>query len=232
MNSRQIVTIGTVLRRTDFQEADRILTLLTPDQGKVRVLAKGVRRAKSKLAGGIELLSISDITYIPGRGELGTLISARMLTYYDAIVTNLARTMLAYDFIKIINKITEDPAGEEYFNLIKLALTGLNDLELSKNLVELWFSMQLLKITGHEPNLSTDKTGKKFESNLDYLFSFDDMAFEVRKDGPHSANLIKLLRLAYATDNPLVLGNIQKTEDLADAAVSLIKPLIQSAFGL
>jgi DNA repair protein RecO (recombination protein O) len=42
----QIITTAIVLARTEFQEADRILTLLTPDQGKLRAIAKGVRRAK------------------------------------------------------------------------------------------------------------------------------------------------------------------------------------------
>ena len=45
----QIVTTGIVLARTDFREADRILTVLTPDNGKVRVIAKGVRLPRSKI---------------------------------------------------------------------------------------------------------------------------------------------------------------------------------------
>ncbi|MDO8591465.1 MAG: DNA repair protein RecO, partial [bacterium] len=67
------VTQGIVLSRTDFGEADRILTFLTNDHGKVRAIAKGVRKSKSKLAGGIELFSISDLTLIIGRGEINTL---------------------------------------------------------------------------------------------------------------------------------------------------------------
>lgn len=65
----QIVTKGIVLSRTEFGEADRIITVLTTDHGKIRLIAKGVRRIKSKSAGGIELFSVSDITYIPGRRD-------------------------------------------------------------------------------------------------------------------------------------------------------------------
>jgi len=79
---KQLVARAIVLSRTDFGEADRIITLLTPDQGKVRLVARGVRRAKSKIAGGIELFSISDITYMTGKGDLGTLISARLDRHY------------------------------------------------------------------------------------------------------------------------------------------------------
>lgn len=60
-----IVTSGIVLNRINFGEADRILTVITPDQGKLSLIAKGVRKEKSKLAGGIELFSVSNISFIP-----------------------------------------------------------------------------------------------------------------------------------------------------------------------
>ncbi|MEJ0073760.1 MAG: DNA repair protein RecO [Candidatus Saccharibacteria bacterium] len=87
----QQVTTGIVLTRVDYGEADRIITLITPDQGKLRLMAKGVRRIKSKLAGGIELFSVSNITFIRGRGDIGTLVSSRVLTHYGRIVSDLDR---------------------------------------------------------------------------------------------------------------------------------------------
>src|SRR5262245_10052748 len=116
---KQLVTEAIILSRTDYGEADRILTLLTPDQGKLRVLAKGVRRVKSKLAGGIELFSISTIIFIRGRGEIGTLISTRLVKHYAHIVADLDRTMAGYELIKEINKVTEDEPGPEYFMLLR-----------------------------------------------------------------------------------------------------------------
>ena len=62
-------TSAIILKRVDYGEADRILTLLTPDHGKLSLMAKGVRKIKSKLAGGIELFSISTITFAEGRGS-------------------------------------------------------------------------------------------------------------------------------------------------------------------
>lgn len=104
----QIVTTAIVLGRTDYGEADRILTLLTPDQGKLRLLAKGVRRVKSKLAGGIELFSVSTITFVRGRGDIGALVSTRLNKHYGHIVQDLDRTMLGYELLKQLNKTTED----------------------------------------------------------------------------------------------------------------------------
>ena len=77
-NPRDLRTEAIVLRRTDYGEADRILQLLTPE-GKKSVVAKGVRREKSKLAGGIELFSVSEVVIHEGKGELGILTGAKLV---------------------------------------------------------------------------------------------------------------------------------------------------------
>ena len=59
-----------VLKRVDYAEADRIVQVITRENGKRSLMARGVRRAKSKLAGGIELFSVSSITAIVGKGDI------------------------------------------------------------------------------------------------------------------------------------------------------------------
>lgn len=223
----QIITEGIVLTRTDFGEADRILTLLTPDNGKLKVIAKGVRRLRSKLAGGIELLSVSSITVLPGRGDLGTLVSSRLVTHYGRIVQDISRTMLSYDLLKRMNRVTEDAAGEEYFLILQRTLEALNDLEFSSELTELWCSMQLLNVTGHMPNLRTDTDGQKLQPEDQYLFNFDQMSFQAQKGAPFKANHIKLLRLAYATDQPLVLKQVTNAARCAPEALKLATNLLR-----
>ena len=61
-------TEAIMLRRTNYGEADRIISFITPDRGKLSAIAKGVRKPKSKLAGGLELFAASDITIAEGRG--------------------------------------------------------------------------------------------------------------------------------------------------------------------
>ncbi len=149
ISRNSVVTKGIVLSRTNFQEADRIITMLTPDHGKLKMIVKGVRRQSSKLAGGVELFSISQITFLPGSREIGTLISSRLETHYGSIVKDINRTMLGYELLKRIDRATEDVPGEEYFQLLAFTLNGLGDLALKPELLELWFTMQLLKISGH-----------------------------------------------------------------------------------
>lgn len=225
--NNQIITQGIVLSRTDFQEADRILTILTPDHGKLRAIAKGVRRPRSKLAGGIELLSISDITYLPGRGDLGTLISTRLITHYGKLVQDIQRTMLAYDFLKKINRATEDAADPEYFTLLTATLEGLNDPELPTALVELWFSVQLLSVAGHAPNLTTDAKGDKLALSTTYLFDFDHMVFQPQSDGPFEARHIKLLRVALGAKSPAALKQITDAAPNIPPVINLVQNLLR-----
>ncbi|MBP7821189.1 DNA repair protein RecO, partial [Candidatus Saccharibacteria bacterium] len=71
-----IVDKAVVLRRTNYGEADRIVSFLTENNGKITCLAKGVRKQKSKMAGGIEPYCQVEITFIKGRGGMATLTSS------------------------------------------------------------------------------------------------------------------------------------------------------------
>jgi len=224
----QIVTEGIILGRTDYGEADRILTMLTPDQGKLRLMAKGVRRVKSKLAGGIELFSVSTITFVKGRGEIGTLVSTRLLQHYGTIVQDLNRTMLGYDLIKQTNKITEDEPGREYFDILNQAFEALDDAEIPRPLVRFWFSAQLLRLTGHNPNLQTDTAGQKLNPKEMYDFHFDQMCFAAAPDrGRFSASHIKFLRLSFAAHPAKTLAQVQGGIVLTEALAPLVSTMQQ-----
>lgn len=205
----QLTTTAIILNRTDYGEADRILTLLTPDYGKLTLLAKGVRRVKSKLAGGIELFSVSEITFIKGRGEVGILVSTRLAKYYKHIVGDLDRTMLGYEIIKKLHKATEDEPEEGYFDLLRQAFEALDDTGVDPRLVQLWFLMQLLRLGGYTPNLETDTEGKKLSADTTYTFSFDSSAFASHPDGVFAANHIKFLRLGFDGHSAMALAHVQ-----------------------
>lgn len=224
---KQVVTTGIVLSRNDFQEADRLLTILTPDHGKIKTIAKGVRKPNSKLAGGIELFSISNITFMPGRGDFATLVSTRLLQHYGNIVKDINRTMLGYDILKRMNRLTEEAAGQEFYDLLRGTLEGLDDLELSSEIVDAWFTMQLLFITGHGPNLRNDTEGNKLSKDENYLFDFDVMAFRQQSNGPFTANHIKLMRLGAGTGEPTVLKQIKDTDLYASETLKLAKNILK-----
>jgi len=207
--SQQLVTDAIVLTRTDFGEADRIITLITPASGKLRLIAKGVRRVKSKLAGGIELFSVTNLTYIQGRGEIGTLISSRLVRHYGHIVQDIDRTMLGYDVTKQLNKATEDEPEADYFHLLEQAFAALDDAAIGMDLIRLWFGAQLLRLSGHTPNLQTTLDGTRLSAEERYEFSFDDSAFAARPDGGYGADDIKFLRIVFSGNTPELISKVQ-----------------------
>ncbi len=226
MNQQQVTT-GIVLTRVDYGEADRIITFLTPNAGKMTLIAKGVRRVKSKLAGGVELFSVTNLTYVRGRGDVGTLVSARLVTHYGHIVADLDRTMLGYDLIKQLGRATEDEPEPDYFHLLEQAFAALDDAAIPLDLVRLWFNAQLLRLSGHTPNLQTTPDGTKLTVGESYEFSSDDSAFTPRPDGPYTADHIKFLRLVFSGHPPTALAKIAGAGKLSNKTWPLVNLMQQ-----
>ena len=224
---KHIVTLGIILSRTDFREADRILSVITPDHGKVRVLARGVRKVKSKLAGGIELFSVSQISFIVGRGEIRTLTSSRLQKHYKHIVSDADRTMFGYEIIKLINRTTEDQAGQEYFELLDTTLEAIDDLAVGLDLIRLWLYLQLLKLGGHSPNLKTDSSNSKLEEKQKYSFNLDKMAFSPSTSRRFNAQHIKLLRLGLGLKSPVSLQKIKDSNNTVRECLQLTKTMLE-----
>lgn len=222
----RINTQGIVLTRTDYAEADRILTFLTPDNGKVSVIAKGVRKQKSRLAGGIELFSISDISYIIGRKEISTLISTRLVKHYGNIVKDMDRTNAAYEMLKTINKATEDKPEAAYFDLLHNALESLDDSNIGLELIRVWFAAQLLRLAGHTPNLRTRRGGDKLQADQTYDFDFESMSFEPGE--AFDSDQIKFLRLLFSENQPQALQKVKGAAQLSGQSLRLVQPILQT----
>lgn len=225
---KQLLTKGIILSRTDFGEADRIITVLTPEAGKLRLLAKGVRKIKSKLAGGIELFSVSDLTYLQGKGEVGTLVSSRLDKHYGRIVSHIERVQLGYELIKELHKATEDHPEAEYFHLLDQTFVALDDSTIPLELVRLWFDAQLLRLAGHEPNLRSDKQDATLDASRRYTFDFESMCFAAQPEGRFSADHIKLLRLLFSNHTPGKLTQVQGIAGLLADITPLIRTMLTS----
>lgn len=211
---KQLVTTAIVLTRTDYGEADRIVTVLTPDHGKLRLMARGVRRVKSRMAGGIELFSISSITYLRGRGEMGTLISTRLIKHFDKIVQDIGRVQSGYELIKTVNKVTEDQPEADYFELLEKAFEALDDKDISTELINAWFQAHLLNLAGYTPNLLTDTEGHELQTGKQYNFDSDAVAFAPHQSGRYTADHIKVLRLLFSNNSPKVLSKIEGLDEV------------------
>lgn len=218
---RQKTTPAIILRRINYGEADRIVSFLTPI-GKINALVKGVRRSKSKLAGGIELFSESTIVFMETKGELDRIISTRLNVHWENIVGDLQRMMFGYEAMKLIDQIIEDEADEGYFQTLKIALESLNDPDLPLSGVQVWFYLRLLKLQGRQPNLTSDENNQKLAADQTYAFSPDEMCFRVSPHGVYRAEHIKLLRLLL-THHPKLLSQVKNATDLCQTLAPPLK---------
>ena len=220
MNMRDDVkTLAYVLRRTNYGEADRIINLITPD-GKMSAIAKGVRKEKSKLAGGVEMFSLVELNIHRGRSEMGVVTSAKMLKYYNNIVSDLKKIELAALILKKISLLAESSDNPEYFKIVDQSLACLNS-GIDTKIVESWFWLNLLKASGEEINLYRDADGKKLLAENRYTWDAMATVFVENKNGDYDANDIKVLRLILTTDLKMV-ARIKNINEMMPKILKLI----------
>lgn len=217
-------TQAIILKRTNYGEFDRIVQCITPD-GKKSFMARGVRKEKSKLAGGIELFSLSDITIHAGKGDLGTLTSARMVDFYSHILENYDNLQFAYEALKLVSRSSENIDNPDFFSIIYQTLQALN-ISVNVQLIQIWFYLRMATATGTELNFSVDTNGEKLQASQTYIY---DVALEALKPEPKgdiSASHIKLLRLLVSVPLKTAL-NVQNTEELLPSIFPIAKALIK-----
>ena len=220
MPVKDIRTLGFVLRRTNVGEADRILNLITP-QGKLSVMAKGARREKSKLAGGIEVFTLSDFNIHFGKSEVGVLTGAKMVKHYSNLMREFDKMELAGFFLKRINLLAEQSDSEEFFEILKQSLEGLND-GMRGSLVESWFLLNTVRASGEEINFHRDKDGEKLRVDVNYAWDVYESAFFETPKGEFGTDEIKVLRLMI-TSKLGIIGRVKMDNVKYDEILRLAK---------
>lgn len=188
-------TRAVVLRRTNYGEADRIVQLLTP-LGRRSVMARGVRREKSKLAGGIELFAVCDVVIGEGRGELGVLTSARLVQFYRHILEDYDRMQFAYEALAQISKASESLDEPEWYDILTEVLMGLDAKTVPLELTKLWFYLHVSAMLGYELNVQSDYEGNKLQPDTTYRYDTSEKGLVPAQGGELSGDHIKVLRLA------------------------------------
>ena len=145
-------TEAVVLNRTDFGEADRLVTLYTPRLGKQRVIAKGVRKLISRKAGHLELFTHSQLLLAKGR-SLDIVTQAETISAFAFLRADLVRTSRAYYVAELLDRFSQE--GIENHPLFELLVRVLNwlDLESSLDLAVRFFELHLLDLAGYRPQL-------------------------------------------------------------------------------
>jgi DNA repair protein RecO (recombination protein O) len=141
-----------VLRRQDFGEADRLLTLFTPSYGKIRVIAKGARKPQSRKAGHIESFMRTKMLFARGR-NLDLVTQAELVEPYRPLREDLVRVTYASHAVELLDRFTaENDAHPELYYLLSEALGWLaetRDLLLTTR----YYELRLLSLVGFQPQL-------------------------------------------------------------------------------
>lgn len=221
---RSISDTAVVLARTDYGEKDRILTVITADNGKLKAIAKSVRSGKSRLAGGIELFAENELGLVEGRGDLYTVTHSRMKRYFGNIAKDLDKSMYAYECLKMVNKFTPDGAGSEYYDVLVKLLDALAAGKVSFAQVKVWFGLKALDNLGASPNFQTDPAGKKLEAQGRFQYDFDRHCFYTDAEGPYSPDHVKILRHLSTAAKPVEIK--QPDENLIESSERLVSLLL------
>ncbi|NWF67883.1 MAG: DNA repair protein RecO [Chloroflexi bacterium] len=150
---RAFRTPAIILKRRDFNEADRLLTVLTPAHGKIDVIAKGARKLTSHKTGHVELYTRADLLVHTGR-ELGIAVQAQMVEPYLRLRQDLQRGAYAGYAVELLDRFSaeSDDDGGQLFRLLDDTLARLCS-EKDVRLVIRYYEIRLLDLVGFRPEL-------------------------------------------------------------------------------
>lgn len=172
MAERSFRTEAIILKRRDFGEADRLLTILTPQHGKRDVIAKGARKPTSTKTGHVELYTRADMLIHTGR-ELGIAVQAEMIAPYLELREDLQRGAYASYAVELLDRFTGE-GEEDYAALFELLDETLQRLctDSDPRLAVRYYEMRMLEKVGFRPELNHCVISRETIEAEDQYFSY------------------------------------------------------------
>lgn len=198
-------TKGLVLRVTDYNDRDALLTLLTPEHGKITAKARGLRRKNSPLTAPCQLLAYGDFTLFEYRGNF-TVNEAASVELFRPLRSDLSKLALGTYFAQVAELVCqEDLPNPEVLSLTLNCLYALAKMDEVPEKVKAVFELRIACLAGYQPDLSSCRCGR---SDIPALFDLNDGALECglcRNTGnssirmPIDAGVLQAMRfIAYA----------------------------------
>lgn len=150
---------GIVIRKIDFGEADRIITVFSENLGKFEVLVKGIRKSKKREISAVEILSYSEFTLYK-KEEKYILSSVNLVEYFLEIRNNLEKLGIASYILSLVDKIVF--IGEkkrEFFLRIKKTLEFI---EKNNKMLNYYLLIRMLVWIIRNEGLSIQNEGEKY----------------------------------------------------------------------
>ncbi|MEE4194657.1 MAG: DNA repair protein RecO [Anaerolineae bacterium] len=149
---RSLRVEAVVLRHLEVGEADRILTIYSREQGKLRCIAKGVRKIRSRKAGHIQPFSRVKLMLARGH-DLWIITQAELIDAYPALQENLVILSYAAYVIELLDRFSyEEGPNQALYRLLERTLDRLTKAEHPEMVVR-YYDMRLLDLMGFRPQL-------------------------------------------------------------------------------
>ena len=215
-------------------EADRILTLYTSDSGKIRAVARGVRRTKSRLGGHLELLNRVSVALGRGR-DLDVVSEAQAIQTYRLLRDDLQRLSKAIYVAELVDTFSVERSSS--YTVYELLAETLGHLEETANpdLLLRHFEMRLLDLSGYRPELHSCVECRAELEPADHTFScaaggvrcprcrgaFGDPLI------PISVNSMKVLRLLQRERQPSRVAGLRVSARVAGETERTLRTYIR-----
>src|ERR1700682_906297 len=142
-----------ILRKVDYGEADRILTIFTRERGKLPAIAKAVRRGKSHMSGKLDVCSHGHMLLAEGK-RMDVVTQFQRITRGGGLAADLPRAAAAAVVVEVADKVLEERHPQpELFEMIVGAIGHLNDPEINPRMELSDFLMRVLVELGYAPAL-------------------------------------------------------------------------------
>jgi len=180
-----------VLKRRDLGEADRLLTVMTRDKGKLTLLAKGVRKSASRKAGHVE--PFTHVEFLVAKGKsLDLVTQAETITAHRQLRENLLLSTWAYYVAELADVFTrEDDPNALLFDLLLQTLGRLDQGE-EPALTVRYYELHLLSLVGYQPQLFRCVQCNEPLKPEDNFFSVARGGVLCPKHGAHQVDTIPL----------------------------------------
>ena len=214
-------TEAVVLKGMDLGEADRILTLFTPFNGKLRVVGKGVRKPGSRSGGHLDLLTHAQLLIARAR-NLDIVTQAETIDPFLALRDDLWRTTLGYHVAELVDRLTEEDHEDRAIFLALVDVLGHIAHDEHPDVAVRLFEVRILEALGYRPQL---ESCIRCQATLERANCFFNAAMGgvlcpacgplVGTARPISANAFALLRVLQRGD-AATIGRVRHNQKLWD----------------
>lgn len=180
---------GFVLRVTQYNDTDALLSVLTPTHGKITVKARGLRRRNSPLAAPCQLLAYSEFTLFEYRG-MYTINEAHSIELFEKLRSDLQKLSLGTYFAQVSEVISqEDMPNPELLSLLLNSLYALANTDMGEDHVKSVFELRCACLAGYMPELNGCWSCGMLDPEM---FDLSNGRTECMACGVHSSDSIRL----------------------------------------